>query len=155
MPGSVMAPEGWRVFIDTSALAAGIASSKGAAREVLRMAEAGIIELLVSEQVVVELDRVFAAKFGHLADEHRRYLSRLAPEMVEDPSLAEVRRLAAVIDPGDAGILAAAAQAKADWLLTWDKKHFLNSRVKTAVSCRVADPGEFLAAFRVWLIERM
>ncbi len=149
-----MALESWKVFIDTSALAAGIASSRGAAREVLRLAEAGIFELLVSEQVLVELDRVFSAKFAQHAGEHRRFLSRLKPKLVEDPDLAEVKKVESAIDPGDAGILAAAMKAKADWLVTWDKKHFLSPKAKAASTCRLADPGEFLAAFRAWLEER-
>ena len=46
-----------KVFLDTSALIAGIASSRGAARAVLQLSEIGLIELIVSRQVIVEADR--------------------------------------------------------------------------------------------------
>jgi predicted nucleic acid-binding protein len=35
----------WKVFLDTSALMAGIVSTIGAAREVLRLCEAGVVEV--------------------------------------------------------------------------------------------------------------
>ena len=47
----------WKVFIDTSALIAGIFSPTGAAHEVLRLCEAEVIKALMSRQVLVEADR--------------------------------------------------------------------------------------------------
>jgi len=47
----------YKVFLDTSALIAGIASSRGAAWAVLQLAEIGLIEVFVSRQVIVEADR--------------------------------------------------------------------------------------------------
>jgi len=51
----------WKVFLDTSALIAGIVSATGAAREVLRLCEAGVVKPLVSRQVLTEADRNLSA----------------------------------------------------------------------------------------------
>jgi len=47
-------PARFSVFLDTSALFAGIWSAEGGARLVLRLAEVGAIRLLVSSQVLDE-----------------------------------------------------------------------------------------------------
>lgn len=57
MPKRRMQEQKLKVFLDTSALIAGIASSRGAARAVLQLAEIGLIEIFVSRQVIVEADR--------------------------------------------------------------------------------------------------
>lgn len=73
----------WRVFLDTSALIARIVSPTGAAREVLRLAEARVIELVVSRQVVVEAERNFASKIPLLLDDYHLLLRHLAPVVVK------------------------------------------------------------------------
>ena len=44
------------VFLDTSALFAGIWSAKGGSRMILKLGEAGVIRLLVSPQVLDEIE---------------------------------------------------------------------------------------------------
>ncbi len=145
---------GFRTFLDTSVLVAGIISPRGAAHEVIRMAEADIVRAVVSEQVLTELDRVLSAKFPELVQEYRGLLRNLHLEVADDPSPHQRQRLEDVIEPADAGILAAADRALVDWLLTWDKKDFLKPKVKDRVRFRIADPGEFLHAFREWALEK-
>ncbi|WHZ17034.1 MAG: hypothetical protein OJF52_003885 [Nitrospira sp.] len=82
----------WRVFLDTSALIAGGVSPTGAAREVLRLAEARVIELIMSRQVLAEADRNLAAKLPTLLDDYHLLLRQLAPVVVEDPSHAAAQR---------------------------------------------------------------
>jgi len=57
-----MTRRGWKVFIDTSALIAGILSPTGAAHEVLRLCEAGVVKAVMSRQVLVEADRNLSEK---------------------------------------------------------------------------------------------
>ena len=142
-----------KVFLDTSALIAGIASSKGAAREILRLAEIGLIEAAVSRQVVVEADRNIGAKLPECLDDFRAYVGTLAPVLIEDPSAKEVKRYSLLIDPGDAPILAAALASKADYLVTWDIKHFITKGPRALARPKVMTPGEFLHEFRTLLDE--
>jgi len=138
----------WRVFLDTSALIAGIASQTGAAREVLRLAEARLIEPVLSRQVLTEADRNIAAKLPAILDEYHGLLEHLAPMIVEDPSREAVQEAARAIHRNDAPILAAAKQANVDFLVTWNTRDFLTAKVRTWASFPVATPGEFLRMFR-------
>ena len=138
----------WRVFLDTSALIAGIISTTGAAREVLRLCEAGSVELLVSRQVLTEADRNISEKLPALVTDYRRWIHHISPILVEDPSRKEVAEAARVIHAKDAPILAAAMNAQVDYLITWDIRHFHKSAVMKAVRFKVMTPGEFLEEFR-------
>lgn len=138
----------WRVFLDTSALIAGIVSPTGAAREVLRLAEARVIELVVSRQVVIEAERNVASKLPLLLDDHHLLLRHLAPVVVEDPPHGAAQEAARVIHRNDAPILAAARIAAVDYLVTWNTRDFLTERVRDWASFPVLTPGEFLRAFR-------
>jgi putative PIN family toxin of toxin-antitoxin system len=109
--------EPWRVFLDTSALIAGLISSTGAARELLRLCEAGAVEVVVSKQVLVEADRAFSEKLSRLVSNFRVLMANMSPTLVEDPSREEIRLAAQVIDEKDVPILAAASNAKVDYLI--------------------------------------
>jgi predicted nucleic acid-binding protein len=136
-----------KVFIDTSVLIAGVASVTGASASVLDLGEAGIIQLVISHQVLIEADRNLTAKIPNMVGRFRRYLRRLAPVLEEDPSPAEVESAASIIHPKDASILAAAKKAKVDYLITLDKKHFLSGRINQQGRLRIVSPGEFLRHF--------
>lgn len=138
----------WRVFVDTSALIAGVVSATGAAREVLRLAEAGVIQVVVSRQVLTEADRNLAAKLPSLLDDYHLLLRHLTPVIVEDPSPEAVQEAARVIHRNDAPILAAAKQAGVDYLVTWNTRDFHADRARAWAPFPVATPGEFLRAFR-------
>lgn len=140
-------PRPRRVFLDTSALIAGLISSRGAAREVLRLGEAEAVVILLSEQVLVEADRVFEKKFPGLAGEYRNFIRNVNPVLVDDPTRAEVKKAAEWIDEADAPILAAALKSDADCIVTWDKRHFLNPRVRKNVEMEIFTPGEFIESF--------
>jgi len=144
-----------KVFLDSSALIAGIASSKGAAREILRLAEIGLIEIVVSRQVVVEVDRNITAKLPECLDDFRNYLETLAPVLVADPSPKEILRYSTLIQPHDAPILAAAVAAQTDYLVTWDQKHLMTTGPRALARPKVMNPGEFLHEFRQLLHERL
>jgi putative PIN family toxin of toxin-antitoxin system len=141
----------FRVFLDTSALIAGIASVKGSAREILRLAELNIIDIVVSRQIIVEADRNIESKLHKMLADYREYIKILSPEMVNDPPTEEIKKYASVINNDDAPILAAAELSGADYLVTWDRAHFISNRVKESVQVRVVIPGEFLVDFSEYL----
>jgi len=141
-----------KVFLDTSALIAGIASSTGAAREVLRLAELQLIEIVLSKQVIVEADRNIDAKLPDISYEYRSFVELLAPVLVDDPSPKDIKKYSdLILDPDDAPILAAAVLSGVDCLVTWDKKHFLKTSIKTGTDMKILSPGEFLKFFRSYI----
>lgn len=148
-----MARRSWRVFLDTSALIAGLLSPTGSAHEVLRLFEIGVVKLILSRQVLVEADRNLTTKMPMLLDAYHDFLRRLGPEVVEDPGHEAVSRAKQVIHQADAPILAAAVAAQVDYLITWNTRHFLKKSVQDFTSFPIVTPAEFLAAFRLALLE--
>lgn len=138
----------WRVFLDTSALIAGVVSPTGAAREVLRLAEARVVELVVSRQVLTEADRNLSAKLPASLEDYHTLLHHLAPVVVEDPPHEAVQEAARVIHHNDAPILAAARRAAVDYLVTWNTRDFQTERVRAWAPFPIMTPGELLRAFR-------
>jgi predicted nucleic acid-binding protein len=138
----------WKVFLDTSALIAGILSPTGAAHEVLRLCEAGVVQAAVSRQVLVEADRNLSLKLPAVLPEYRLFLKQLSPLVVEDPSSDAVEHARGVIHRNDAPILAAAMESQVDFLITWNTRHFHKKSVTTYARFPILTPGEFLEEFR-------
>jgi len=148
-----MKRRGWNVFIDTSALIAGILSPTGAAHEVLRLCEAGVVKAVMSRQVLVEADRNLSEKLPAFLSEYRRFLKHLSPLIVEDPSRPAVVQAGEIIHHNDAPILAAAIEAGVDYLVTWNTRHFQKKVVRDYAQFPILTPGEFLEEFRQALLE--
>ena len=136
-----------RIFLDTSALIAGMASSRLPAPQVLRLGEAGVIRVYLSEQVLTEADRVWHARFPALTAEFRNFLRNLDPVLVDDPTRAEVASIEGWINADEAPILAAAIMSRADCLVTWNTKYFQNRKVTENVQFQVFTPTEFLEKY--------
>lgn len=143
----------WKVFLDTSALIAGILSPTGAAHEVLRLCEAGVVQAAVSRQVLVEADRNLSKKVPAVLPEYRMFLRQLSPLVVEDPSRDAVEQALGVIHHNDAPILAAAMELQADFLITWNTRHFHKKSVRAYAKFPILTPGEFLEVFRRSILE--
>ena len=142
-----------KVFIDTNVLIAGVNSVTGASATILDLCEARVLQMVVSRQVLIEADRNFAAKFPQLVGRFRQFMHNLAPLMVEDPTPESMEKAATIIDRKDAPILAAAENANVDFLITLDKRHFLNPKTRQKVMLKVVSPIEFLQSFEKLFLE--
>jgi predicted nucleic acid-binding protein len=141
-----------KAFVDTSVLIAGLASVSGTSAAVLDLCETRIVRMIVSRQVLIEADRNLAARLPALVPRYRRFMKRLAPFLVDDPTPKEVERAARVVNRKDAPILAVALIGRADFLITLDKKHFLGPQPRPQAGVPVVSPAEFLRAFEaLWL----
>ena len=142
-----------KVFIDTNVLIAGVNSVTGASATLLDLCEAGVLQMVVSRQVLIEADRNFTAKFPQWVGRFRQFMHNLAPLMVEDPTPESIKKAAAIVDRKDAPILAAAQNANIDFLITLDKKHFLNPKTRQKMMLKVVSPIEFLQSFKKLFLE--
>ena len=142
-----------KVFIDTNVLIAGVNSVTGASATLLDLCEAGVLQMVVSRQVLIEADRNFTAKFPQWVGRFRQFMHNLAPLMVEDPTPESIKKAAAIVDRKDAPILAAAQNANVDFLITLDKKHFLNPKTIQKMMLKVVSPIEFLQSFKKLFLE--
>ncbi len=139
-----------RAFLDTSALFAAIWSEEGGGRMVLRLGEAGAIQIVVGRQVLAELERTLRSKAPHALASLAVLLDQLRVEVSPEPGQEVLATCGALVGhPGDAKILAAAIASQADYLVTLDRQHFLdNAKMRQAVPFVVGTPGDFLAWFR-------
>ena len=139
-----------RIFLDTSALFAGIWSATGGGRMLLKLGEAKAVKLLVSPDVLTEIENVLRRKaplsLGGLALLLDRSHVHIVP--VATPDLLK-QSCALVQYQADAGVLAAAWAANVDYFVTLDRQHFLNNeRLRSAVPFPMGTPGDCLAWYR-------
>jgi len=115
-----------RVFVDTSVLFTAVYSSTGAARDLIRLALRGKVKLLVSQDVLDEVERNLAKKVPQVIPVYHVFLATLALELIPLPSRAAVHEAEAYVAAKDAMIIAAAILAQPDYLVTYDRKHLLD-----------------------------
>lgn len=139
-----------KVFLDSSAVIAGIISSTGAARVLLVMSENGQVETFVSEQVIAESEHSIARKVPHALPELRQTLKDAGLRVVRNPTQEEIRKnLYLIADPDDVPILLAAMKAHVDYLATHNRKHFLDDpKVAEEAGIKIGTPGDVLAWIR-------
>jgi predicted nucleic acid-binding protein len=138
------------VFLDSSALIAGIVSSQGAARALLLLGEDGKILLTVSEQVIAEAERNLARKAPKTLPFAREIILSAKVRILRDPAPEEVQKhLHWIGHAADVPTLVAAKQANVDFLATLNSRHFLdNPAVSRESGVRMGTPGDALAWVR-------
>jgi len=143
-------PPSPRVFLDTSALFAGILSAKGGARLILKLGEAGAIDLLVSPQVLDEAEGALRRKAPHALGLLALLLDRSGAEVSASATADAVEKSRSLTGHlGDAHVLAAAWAARIDYFVTLDRAHFLdNGKLIGVVPFPVGTPGDFLVWYR-------
>ncbi len=143
---------GVKIFFDSSALVAGIISANGAARALLQLAEIGELNVLINEQVIIETERALARKSPHNLPDFRQAIKIVHPMIVKETAKDVQKCLYMISDASDAPILAAAIKAKADFLVTHNRKHFLDDpKVAQKSGLQIGTPGDAVA----WLREHV
>lgn len=138
------------IFLDSSALIAGIISEKGAAHVLLQLGETQDIVLTVSELVVAETTYSIKLKSPKNFDNIQLHIKKSKVVIVPDPPDEEIdAQLYLMDDPDDVPILLAAMKAKVDYLATHDRKHFLDDPgVSERSGLKIGTPGDVLAWVR-------
>src|SRR5262245_49642440 len=108
-----------RVFLDTSAIFAGIWSAEGGPRMTLKLGEARAVRVLVSPQVLVEAEGVLRRKAPEALGLLALLLDRSGVETAPLPLSDAVQECLALTGYlADAGVLAAAKVAAVDYFVT-------------------------------------
>lgn len=71
--------------------------------------------------------------------------------LIDDPRQKDVERFLTVINSDDAPILASAVSSSDDFLITWDRKHFIDKNLNIHSNLKIVTPGEFLKYFRKYV----
>jgi predicted nucleic acid-binding protein len=141
----------YRIFFDTSVYIAALLSPEGAAGELLRLVEAGAISMVVSEEVLIEADRVLSAKFPELIQDSRRLWKHLDPEVAPPPAADQLKLFLGKLPTSDAAILCAANAARVVAFVTWNTRDFMAPGIASMVECPIVVPGQCLKLFRQWI----
>jgi predicted nucleic acid-binding protein len=138
------------IFLDSSALVAGVISTTGAAHTLLMFGEDETIMLTVNEWVVGESEEALSRKSPKNIKNLRNSLLSSKIQILPDPSDEEIQaNLYLMDDPDDIPVLLAAIKAKVDFLATHDRKHFLNDpKVAEKAGLKIGTPGDVLAWIR-------
>jgi predicted nucleic acid-binding protein len=139
-----------QLFFDASALIAGVISAVGAARALLLLSEAGTIAITVSEQVIAETERTLARKAPAALPFYRETLRASRIRIVKDPPAAEVVAARDLIShEPDAPILVVAMAVKTGYLVTLNRRHFIEDpEVARRSGLCIGTPGDALAWVR-------
>jgi len=137
-------------FFDSSALIAGIVSAQGAARALLLLAEDEKILITLSEQVIVEVERNIARKAPKALPFARQLILATNLRIVRDPLPELVKtHMDWISHLADVPILVAAVQARVDYLVTLNTRHFIDDPLVSQRSgLRIGTPGDALAWVR-------
>lgn len=71
--------------------------------------------------------------------------------LIDDPRQKDIERFLKLINCDDAPILASAVNSGADFLITWDRKHFIGKNLNIHSNLKIVTPGEFLKYFRKYV----
>lgn len=141
------------IFLDSSALIAGVISENGAAHVLLQLGETEDVSLTISELVFNETTRSIGRKSPENLANVQKEIEKARIIITQDPSYEEIQaNLYLMDDPDDVPILLAAIKAKVDYLATHDHKHFLNDpKVAEKAGLKIGTPGDVL----VWIRENL
>ena len=135
-----------RVFLDANVYFAGCYSPTGASAWMLTLARQKHVTLVASRLVLREAERNLRQKSTQrVVGAFRRFLRETKVMMM--PTLPDqvLARYEHAIHPKDVPVLASAVEAKVDYLLTLDRKHFMTTAARAAAGrVKIATPGECL-----------
>ena len=134
------------IFLDSSALFAGIVSASGAAWALLLLAETGHITVTSSEQVVAETERAIARKLPQLLSDVRGSTLASQAQIFRAPARPDIKaNLYLLSHTADVSKLLAAMKAEVDYLATLNRRHFIDDPgVAQKSGLRIETPGDTL-----------
>lgn len=136
-----------KIFLDSSVIIAAVLSPSGGSFCLFQEAKLNRIRIYISQFIFTEVITVLQRKYPAKLSSFYELIRETPINFVKDPSPKSVVTLTSFIHPDDAPILAAAINSKPDFLITWDKKHFLKKEVVSNVSFTICTPKEFLQKF--------
>ncbi len=140
-----MTPTPLRVFLDADGIIAGCASPSGASHALLLVGELGLVQAWTSPAVLMEVRRNLIRKLPRgLPIFEAMWPNSLT--VGTDPGESYLARWAKYAHPTDVHVLAAAAAVSADWLVTFNMRHYYSPP-----GVEVARPGDALQRMRAAL----
>ena len=136
-----------KVFLDTSVIFAAVLSETGGARQLFRLGEARVIQLIVGRNVLRECEAIVRRKAPASLPMLATLLEMGLVEVSNQPVNEFLKQASFLVAyPPDALILAEALSSGAGWFVTHDKTHFLKYNAVKDLALHICTPGDFLQA---------
>lgn len=134
-----------KIFIDSSVLIAAAISPTGSARDLIMRSFRNKLKVVISDLVIAETQKNLANKAPQALPALQLFLEVLNPEVVS-PTKTFILKASKVVELKDAPIVAGASYSKADYLVTFDRKHLLQQKreIKTILKVKVVTPDELI-----------
>ena len=127
-----------RVVLDTNIYISAILFD-GKPEDIIKLVREGIVEVLISEAIILEIAEVLRRKFGWESWQ----ISRVIDDIRETATLTIPQQIISLLeDDDDNRVLECAVEGGADYIITGDKRHLLP--LKEYEGIRIVSPDEFL-----------
>ena len=138
-----------KIFLDSNVILSGLISDRGAPRLILDILSLGLPVLrgVTGRYNLNEIERTIARKLPAARTVFNECLPRMNLEIVFLPFSDEMEPFRGIIDDKDLPVVTSAAIAKADYLLTGDKKLLSQVRRASGLAFLGCLPAEFLNHF--------
>lgn len=132
-----------KVFFDASVIFSGIYSEKGGSHRLLNLVKTKEIIGITSQTVIEELiDNVDKLPIKKNISQTIKDLNMIVIETITED---EIKLVSKIVDPKDAHVLAGAQLAVCQYLVTLDKKHINNSKVRNRTKpLKIVSPKKLL-----------
>ena len=144
------------LFLDSSVLISALNSPIGASAKILNLAKEQKITLIISPYIIDETKRVIQKKLPKLKAPLIELEKENLLKISKDPNIPKVKSALKIIkDPKDAPILAAAIKSKATFLITLDKKDFIDDKnVAKKSKLKILTPGDFINFSKYYQLQK-
>ena len=134
------------VFVDASVWIAAAASATGGSSLVLEVCGGRRFATICSQRVLLEAQQNIRAKMTtHEMVRFYRLVAAASPSLAPPVKAETEAQYVESVGPKDAHVVAATVHGRAAFLVTLDRKHLANDRVRAAgLPLELLTPGEFI-----------
>lgn len=128
-----------KAVLDTNIVVSGLRNPEGNAASVLKLAESRVFRCYISHGILTEYEEVLARKSLGLKEEQvKKFLRMLKRRFI---MVSPARKIEATSDPDDDKFVECALEARADYIVTGNLRHF----PPRFQDIRVVSPPQFLS----------
>lgn len=139
----------YKLFCDANVIFSATKSSHGGSARIFELAEHKIINIFTSSLVLFEVRKNITKKLpSEKIFDFFKLINNTGIEIVNENKEKAIVKYGKIIVSKDAPILAAAIKSKSGFLITMDRKHFMNPKIKkTKLPIKILTPGDFLQKY--------
>jgi predicted nucleic acid-binding protein len=136
-----------RIFLDSNVLLSGLLSDRGTPRVILDLLSLNLPYLkgLTGRYNIIEIERNLTKKLPEILPVYKEYFPKLNLQIISLPGLEEINNYIGLTAAKDVPVLVSAIKGRADFLITGDKKDFLQIKWESHPSLKIITPADFVA----------